>query len=264
MLHIFQTKNFPFMILQILWCDAHNIVTELWSIQCISGYYWIFSQGFHQYWQIGEGTKRSMFWFIRKAADERMCLQPVQSTSQVCRSPSWRATSCLFQSILNQWQYYGPCDTILNAVLRSWYLSNWNKCVGRRAQVGLLSNRHCWRETRYLSSNWRSSYCTTSVTRRRQGPRLTWKSKSSGEPSYCTPNCHPTWFLRRFLDTLRWLSCLPIQLYKPDCDSFWSVISSIDKLYRYYIDKSIDKLYRYYIDKSIDKSIDKLWHVEKI
>ena len=121
----------------------------------------------------------------------------------------------------NQWQYYhyGPCDTILNAVLRSWYLSNWNKCVGRRAQVGLLSNRHCWRETRYLSSNWRSSYCTTSVTRRRQGPRLTWKSKSSGEPSYCTPNCHPTWFLRRFLDTLRWLSCLPIQLYKPSCGS---------------------------------------------
>ena len=123
------------------------------------------------------------------------------------------------------------CDTILNAVLRSWYLSNWNKCVRRRAQVGLLSNRHCWRETRYLSSNWRSSYCTTSVTRRRQGPRLTWKSKSSGEPSYCTPNCHPTWFLRRFLDTLRWLSCLPIQLYNPGCGSlilFLSVISSIN------------------------------------
>ena len=129
----------------------------------------------------------SMFWFIRKAADERMCLQPAQSTSQVCRSPSWRATSCLFQSILNQWQYYGPCDTILNAVLRSWYLSNWNKCVRRRAQVGLLSNRHCWRETRYLSRNWTSSYCTTSVTR--QGPRLTW-SKWVGEPGYCS--AHPT------------------------------------------------------------------------
>ena len=133
--------NYKFSFYDIaspLWCDVSNIVTEFWSIHTvyirILDFLARISSILTHFCVKEAGLKSSRWENVSTAAPINFSNEGIYQL---------KSHKSLKLSLL---KYFAPCDSILNTMLRCWYLSNWKKCVRRRAQVGLLSNRHCCRE----------------------------------------------------------------------------------------------------------------------